>query len=166
MQRAQIAAKSPLTGGLHRAMRATASEPPVTTRRLFDFRPRGGVVTQRPAKPCTPVRFRPWPPYNIMNLFSYLGFKGCFCRLNAHLFIIILTTHDFNWLPFRPRECCLPHPWNRPPLGACGWVKQRTSRWQTASKAPEGSKNRTEEWISCDSGASRSSPSWRHHAQA
>ena len=24
--------------------------------------PRGGVVTQRPAKPCTPVRFRAWPP--------------------------------------------------------------------------------------------------------
>ena len=25
-------------------------------------RPRGGVVTQRPAKPCTPVRVRAWPP--------------------------------------------------------------------------------------------------------
>ena len=25
-------------------------------------RPRGGVVTQRTANPCTPVRFRPWPP--------------------------------------------------------------------------------------------------------
>src|SRR4029077_11801583 len=24
--------------------------------------PRGGVVTQRSAKPCTPVQFRPWPP--------------------------------------------------------------------------------------------------------
>ena len=26
------------------------------------MRPRGGVVTQRPAKPWTPVRFRAWPP--------------------------------------------------------------------------------------------------------
>src|SRR5262245_13335860 len=25
-------------------------------------RPRGGVVTQRSAKPCTPVQFRAWPP--------------------------------------------------------------------------------------------------------
>src|SRR3954454_9819058 len=25
-------------------------------------RPRGGVVTQRSAKPFTPVQFRPWPP--------------------------------------------------------------------------------------------------------
>ena len=24
--------------------------------------PRGGVVTQRSAKPCTPVQFRAWPP--------------------------------------------------------------------------------------------------------
>src|SRR4051812_3194004 len=24
--------------------------------------PRGGVVTQRSAKPCTPVQFRTWPP--------------------------------------------------------------------------------------------------------
>ena len=24
--------------------------------------PRGGVVTQRSAKPRTPVQFRPWPP--------------------------------------------------------------------------------------------------------
>src|SRR5215467_8884198 len=27
-------------------------------------RPRGGVVTQRSAKPCTPVQFRAWPPIN------------------------------------------------------------------------------------------------------
>src|SRR5262249_45252501 len=26
------------------------------------LRPRGGVVTQRSAKPFTPVQFRPWPP--------------------------------------------------------------------------------------------------------
>src|SRR5262249_59955456 len=26
--------------------------------------PRGGVVTQRSAKPCTPVQFRAWPPIN------------------------------------------------------------------------------------------------------
>ena len=29
--------------------------------------PRGGVVTQRSAKPFTPVQFRTWPP-----LFSYI----------------------------------------------------------------------------------------------
>src|SRR5262249_3557133 len=29
---------------------------------LFPDWPRGGVVTQRTANPCTPVRFRPWPP--------------------------------------------------------------------------------------------------------
>src|SRR5262245_58692926 len=28
----------------------------------FRYWPRGGVVTQRTANPCTPVRFRPWPP--------------------------------------------------------------------------------------------------------
>src|SRR5262249_51441155 len=28
-------------------------------------RPRGGVVTQRSAKPCTPVQFRAWPPTPI-----------------------------------------------------------------------------------------------------
>src|SRR5262249_41385169 len=27
-----------------------------------ELRPRGGVVTQRSAKPCTPVQFRAWPP--------------------------------------------------------------------------------------------------------
>ena len=26
--------------------------------------PRGGVVTQRSAKPCTPVQFRTWPPFH------------------------------------------------------------------------------------------------------
>ncbi len=30
----------------------------------FQVRPGGRVVMQRPAKPCTPVRFRPWPPRN------------------------------------------------------------------------------------------------------
>src|SRR5262245_7178087 len=29
---------------------------------LNRIRPRGGVVTQRSAKPCTPVQFRAWPP--------------------------------------------------------------------------------------------------------
>src|SRR5262245_56101288 len=36
-----------------------------TTRPSYELgasRPRGGVVTQRSAKPCTPVQFRPWPP--------------------------------------------------------------------------------------------------------
>jgi hypothetical protein len=33
--------------------------------------PRGGVVTQRTANPCTPVRFRAWPP-----LFQGLGIKN------------------------------------------------------------------------------------------
>src|SRR5262249_53222187 len=30
--------------------------------------PRGGVVTQRSAKPCTPVQFRAWPPHQSMGL--------------------------------------------------------------------------------------------------
>jgi hypothetical protein len=29
------------------------------------IRPRGGVVTQRSAKPCTPVQFRAWPPQSL-----------------------------------------------------------------------------------------------------
>jgi hypothetical protein len=33
-----------------------------TRRPFFQDWPRGGVVTQRTANPCTPVRFRPWPP--------------------------------------------------------------------------------------------------------
>src|SRR5260370_10977879 len=32
------------------------------TNYINSVRPRGGVVTQRSAKPCTPVQFRPWPP--------------------------------------------------------------------------------------------------------
>jgi hypothetical protein len=30
--------------------------------------PRGGVVTQRSAKPCTPVQFRAWPPLKFQSL--------------------------------------------------------------------------------------------------
>src|SRR5690606_29293943 len=29
---------------------------------VFGYRPGGRVVMQRPAKPRTPVQFRPWPP--------------------------------------------------------------------------------------------------------
>src|SRR5262245_25098255 len=36
-------------------------------RRLPQYWPRGGVVTQRTANPCTPVRFRPWPPILSAN---------------------------------------------------------------------------------------------------
>ena len=32
---------------------------------LCGERPRGGVVTQRSAKPCTPVQFRTWPPPHL-----------------------------------------------------------------------------------------------------
>ena len=32
--------------------------------------PRGGVVTQRIANPCTPVRFRAWPPQSQNTLIS------------------------------------------------------------------------------------------------
>src|SRR5881628_3331780 len=39
--------------------------------------PRGGVVTQRSAKPCTPVQFRSWPPapaFQISDFFaSYIN---------------------------------------------------------------------------------------------
>ena len=35
-------------------------------------RPRGGVVTQRSAKPCTPVQFRAWPP-----AFARAAREGC-----------------------------------------------------------------------------------------
>ena len=31
------------------------------------FWPLGGVVTQRPAKPWTPVRIWQWPPYKFMG---------------------------------------------------------------------------------------------------
>jgi hypothetical protein len=30
--------------------------------------PRGGVVTQRSAKPCTPVQFRAWPPLLLFGI--------------------------------------------------------------------------------------------------
>ena len=33
-----------------------------------ELRPRGGVVTQRSAKPCTPVQFRTWPPTSTCNI--------------------------------------------------------------------------------------------------
>lgn len=36
----------------------------------FAGRPRGGVVTQRTANPCTPVRFRAWPPTQIRYVMS------------------------------------------------------------------------------------------------
>jgi hypothetical protein len=39
---------------------------PVSWRRLLFGWPGGRVVMQRPAKPRTPVRFRPWPPSDIL----------------------------------------------------------------------------------------------------
>src|SRR5580704_11542136 len=41
-------------------------------------RPRGGVVTQRSAKPCTPVQFRAWPP-----TFARAASEGCPPKLQA-----------------------------------------------------------------------------------
>src|SRR5262249_35921221 len=38
-------------------------------------RPRGGVVTQRSAKPFTPVQFRAWPPSILPPFCATLGFK-------------------------------------------------------------------------------------------
>ncbi len=41
------------------------------------------MVMQRPAKPCTPVRFRPQPPYTVShsiktrNIQSFAGFFWC-----------------------------------------------------------------------------------------
>ena len=45
---------------------------PVTMRRQW---PGGRVVMQRPAKPCTPVRFRPWPP---LRRFKKPAMRGLF----------------------------------------------------------------------------------------
>jgi hypothetical protein len=58
--------------------------------------PRGGVVTQRTANPCKPVRFRPWPPPSLSAdvcfcVTNYLAFRldngasmvGQFCSLSA-----------------------------------------------------------------------------------
>ncbi len=36
-------------------------------RKRLLFWPLGGVVTQRPAKPWTPVRIWQWPPYKYMD---------------------------------------------------------------------------------------------------
>ena len=36
-------------------------------RKILLSRPLGGVVTQRPAKPWTPVRIWQWPPYKFMD---------------------------------------------------------------------------------------------------
>ena len=38
-------------------------------RKRLLFWPLGGVVTQRPAKPWTPVRIWQWPPFKIIHLF-------------------------------------------------------------------------------------------------
>ena len=42
--------------------------------------PRGGVVTQRSAKPCTPVQFWSWPPSNLLK-FQSISFA--FCSANS-----------------------------------------------------------------------------------
>ncbi len=42
--------------------------------RLFTTKsswPRGGVVTQRIANPCTPVRFRAWPPKSSLAVLAF-----------------------------------------------------------------------------------------------
>ena len=38
--------------------------------------PRGGVVTQRSAKPCTPVQFRAWPPHQSASQGTRCGAKA------------------------------------------------------------------------------------------
>src|SRR5689334_16739675 len=45
-------------------------------------RPRGGVVTQRSAKPCTPVQFRAWPPASICIAGPVFVPRG---RVDAHI---------------------------------------------------------------------------------
>src|SRR5215813_8039714 len=39
--------------------------------------PRGGVVTQRSAKPCTPVQFRAWPPPSNLPAATRASGHGC-----------------------------------------------------------------------------------------
>jgi hypothetical protein len=51
-------------------------------------RPRGGVVTQRSAKPFTPVQFRAWPPALSESVETDVNIKStearwCFCVLPA-----------------------------------------------------------------------------------
>ena len=41
------------------------------------------VVTQRPAKPCTPVRFRAWPPDFISLTVFHLGECGKLCYIGS-----------------------------------------------------------------------------------
>jgi hypothetical protein len=46
---------------------------------IKQLRPRGGVVTQRSAKPFTPVQFRAWPPIFRTSFATVLSAKGsCF----------------------------------------------------------------------------------------
>ena len=58
-------------------------------------RPRGGVVTQRIANPCTPVRFRAWPP--ILSSSNPVRFTGGF-TLGAH------ATHSLRSLHAAPLQ--------------------------------------------------------------
>lgn len=47
---------------------------PVETTGVLQMGPRGGVVTQRSAKPCTPVQFWSWPPLQTSDLSAQFDF--------------------------------------------------------------------------------------------
>jgi hypothetical protein len=71
MEKPAVAFKMPLA-----QLRFSVYLPAV--RSVTGLRPRGGVVTQRTANPCTPVRFRARPPFLLPCLFpACFGFSRC-----------------------------------------------------------------------------------------
>src|ERR1700712_6040239 len=52
---------------LRRGARSDSQRPRVRLPREGSLRPDGGVVTQRTANPCTPVRFRLGPPLTFIS---------------------------------------------------------------------------------------------------
>ena len=64
-------------------------EAPVSAPAELEMRPRGGVVTQRSAKPFTPVQFRAWPPFIFNGLVVFFE-SG---TLRSNTFSDPLVTH-------------------------------------------------------------------------
>src|SRR6267154_3877837 len=118
--------------------------------------PRGGVVTQRSAKPCTPVQFWSWPPPLIygdsvksgrlpgalpvaFGRSSALGSRrGCQVPINGGLLPIPILQCQFRWQVRlwswvrTPGGRVARPPNKRPPRGGQVW-KEVALSWQDNS---------------------------------
>src|SRR5450631_932096 len=105
--------------------------------------PRGGVVTQRSAKPCTPVQFRTWPPHQPIDSYRYFYSASVLKKAIATVLLPTVIIVDFL-APLDPRRSSVRLRANhtQPPTGApCFWLAisrmiAKATSWRSPACCP------------------------------